>query len=61
MTLLWEPLMISHHPAKFGSYGHFGSGDIIMLLVCHVNQKGLLTVWIEALQGKSTSCQVWWP
>ena len=26
--------MVSHHPAKFDSHGHRGSGD--MVLVCHV-------------------------
>ena len=43
MTLLWKPLMIIHHPVRFGSYEHCGSGDV-MVLVYHVDQKGQLTV-----------------
>ena len=28
-------LKVSQHPSKFGGYGHYGTGDIIVL-VCHV-------------------------
>ena len=26
---------MSNHPSKFGGHGHYGSGDVIVL-VCHV-------------------------
>ena len=25
--------MVSHHPAKFGSHKHYGSGDTIILVI----------------------------
>ena len=31
-------MKVSYHPAKFGSYSHSESGDII-LLVCHANSQ----------------------
>ena len=32
-SLRWEPLKVSHQPAKFGGHRHFSTGDI---LVYHV-------------------------
>ena len=29
----WEPLMVSDHPAKFGSHKHCGTGDMMFLVV----------------------------
>ena len=29
----WEPLMVSHHPAKSGGHRNCGSGDLIFLMV----------------------------
>ena len=30
---MWEPLMVSHQPTKFGSHRHCGSGDIMFLVI----------------------------
>ena len=27
----WEPLMASHHPAKFGGHRHYGNGDMFLV------------------------------
>ena len=29
----WEPLIVSHHPAKFCGHRHCGSGDIAYVVV----------------------------
>ena len=28
----WEPLIVSHSPAKFGGHGHCGSGDLFLVV-----------------------------
>ena len=28
----WEPLIVSHPPAKFGGHGHCGSGDLFLVV-----------------------------
>ena len=28
----WGPLMVSHHPAKFGDHSYCGSGDVTFLV-----------------------------
>ena len=38
----WDPLLVSHTPAKFGSYRYCGSGDITFS-VCQVISKGHAT------------------
>ena len=33
--ILWcEPLMVSHHPAKFGGHRHYGNGDMFSVGIC---------------------------
>ena len=29
----WEPLMVNHHPAKFGGHRHCNSGDMMFPVV----------------------------
>ena len=29
----WEPLMVSHHPTKFGDDRHCDSGDVMFLVL----------------------------
>ena len=61
-SIIWsydlEPLKVSHHPYKVGGNRHYGSRDI-MVLVCW--RDGHMVSWVGAHQGKSSSCQIWWP
>ena len=38
----WEPVIVSHHFAKFGGHRHCGSGDML-LVVEELDSKCLLT------------------
>ena len=48
----WEPLMASQHPPKFGSSGHCGSGDIIVL-ICHVILQDQVTKGLDKFMGRN--------
>ena len=57
----WEPLTLSHLPAKFDGHRHCGSGD--MFLICHVTifLKGYVPLRVKFPHGKSPPCHVWHP
>ena len=57
-----EPIKVRYRLAKFGGHRHCGSE--VMILVCHVICKNILskshvTLWGGARPGKLPSCQVW--
>ena len=50
----WNHLVVSHTPAKFGGYGHLGSG-YIMVLVCLVILTDHVTKGSSNIMGRNPS------
>ena len=56
----WGFLILSHHPAKFGIYRPWKSGDITSL-ICHVTTWLMyrVTLWVGFFLPNSPRCNVW--